>query len=382
MHAVLSHVFGEPRVPAIDPVDGQAGSRPRGASMLQRGTIADLASVLTSAPSPKVQLALTVIKCFEEQVILITEDESRKNSTRKHYDKAELEALGYAFRFLSQLHSDLGHEEEANLYVQRCREVQIASTLQGLAAALGQGHDSSPHTAALRDQLLADPEAMAPVLLQASQFPVLLHALGSGGHKVAHHALHVLLVVLAQPLCRPPYKRMRGVLAAVSALVTAIIKADVYGNPEAKVLRVSVLVLRYLAHWVPSAFDEHVPLLQLDHFLKARAAPTSSLLAVWAQVWADIRASLDRDAGAAAVESHCATRSRSNTPPPAAGSAPATPSALRVRMLLAGLGRTRSASLLTDTSTLDSSETDTTLTFASIPSDEEDGPDAMLSCVP
>ena len=243
--------------------------------------------------------------------------------------------------------------------------VQVSVCLRGMAAALQQDPACALHATALRELLAPNAEDAAALLLHAPQFAVLLHTLRGGGPEVAHVVLQLLALALAQPLPQPPHRRLARVLAAVSARLAALIDAGACARPERRVVKAAVLVLRCLAHWAPGAFDDRVPLAALDGFLRLHLAPSSSLLAIWAQAAGDIASSLGLDPAAPLALKPAPPK----RPGPGAEAA-RPPPAPKVR--LAHVDDTRSPSMLTDTSTYDSSETDT-LTFFSVVSDEDDG---------
>ena len=319
------------------------------------------------------------LECFEEQVLFITD-----KPQGEAYDDSELEALCFAYGLLSQLYGELGQTEQAGAYNRRCKEVQIDACLQGLDESLGtgpegghQGKGKVPSFTALRDQLMTNTEDIAPILLQSPKFPAILHAMLVGGYDVAQQVLQVLLVILAQPIPKVPKKGLLNILMAVSELLWTIMRLDIYTRVENKVMKMSILLLQFLVQWIPSAFDDRVPLPELDRFIRRHVAPASAVLHLWTEVLCEIKGKTKPDH----ASPHAALKASKHPKPRPPGSelSGQSPSVAKVQLSLSA--DTRSPSMLTDTSTYDSSETDT-LTFVSMPSDDDDLSEAVLTAPP
>eukprot|EP00668_Euglena_longa_P035206 GGOE01045221.1.p1 GENE.GGOE01045221.1~~GGOE01045221.1.p1 ORF type:complete len:333 (-),score=113.30 GGOE01045221.1:469-1467(-) len=281
----------------------------------------------------------SAIQCFEAQILYL-----QRTKPEGDFDAKELEVLGFAYRLLSQLCTELGETDRAAAYHLRCKVVEIDSCLYGLARLHGAESialptGKVPSLTALRDQLLLNPTELGPILVQSPKFPYLLNAMMNGGYEVAQQVLQVLLLLLAQPMPRVQRKRLRQILVAVRGLLCTITHTDTYSKVENKLLKMSFVVLRFLVQWIPAAFD-CVPLQEVDRFIRRYVPATSSLFSHWSELLLEIN-----------------TKSKvGSTRSPSSTSSTST---------------RRCPSFLTDTSTCSSSDNDT-LTFLSLPSDDED----------
>eukprot|EP00668_Euglena_longa_P029624 GGOE01036983.1.p1 GENE.GGOE01036983.1~~GGOE01036983.1.p1 ORF type:complete len:361 (-),score=91.35 GGOE01036983.1:164-1246(-) len=301
------------------------------------------------------------IESFEEQILFLTHRHPNGD-----FNDDEREVLCFAYRLLAQLYAELGQREQALAYSRRCKEVEIDVSLQALVGHGGDGPGTEAQTgtvpsfSALRDQLLNNVEELTPILLHSPKFPAMLNAMVTGGFQTAEQVLQVLLPLLAQPHFKVPKKRQKQILTAVNGLLCLLMEQEGFARTENKLLKMSLVILRFLVRWIPCSFEE-LALPDIDRYIRQHVPPGSTLFTLWSELLLEIKMK-SKGSADGAPNGHVAVSRRDRPPPSPSSSSHSDRDRSSSR---------RAPSFLADTSTYSSSETDTT-TFISMVSDDED----------
>ena len=122
------------------------------------------------------------------------------------------------------------------------------------------------------------------MLLKSPKFPTFLNAMLLFGDAVCEQVLQVVVTLLAQPYPKIDRRACEHMVTVVGELLRSIVQTDVYRRSDNKILKMSGVILRLLWPRVPWAFDERVPLIEVDVFVHKHVPQTSSLYSLWNDV--------------------------------------------------------------------------------------------------